>query len=179
MFPDEAKGLTYRPSDTGRANARRIARVIQNAIVGARRYVEMKDDTAAGDRTGTLDGVDHIYCLVPNTPDAKGRVYKDDQHFVLNTKGEAYGYLKSLLALKAFKTGHVTLRAIDHILTFTKMANVWCSFFFPIATGFESPVAASGLLMTLGKFKKLGANDALHNAADNDAWGHAQLLWRV
>ena len=169
MFPDEAKGLTYRPSDTGRANARRIAKAIQNAIAGARRYVEMKDDTAAGDRTGTIDGVDHIYCLVPNTPDAKGRVYKDDQHFALNTKGEAYGYLKSLLALKAFKAGHVTLRAIDHILTFTKMANVWGSFFFPIATGFESPVAASGLLMTLGKFKKLGANDALHDAADNDA----------
>ena len=54
------------------------------------------------------------------------------------------------------------MKALDNIHSFSKASNVWGSLFFTIATKFESPIAASGLLNTiLGQFER--GSEWMHN----------------
>jgi len=66
--------------------------------------------------------------------------------------GEALGYLQQFLgASRAMGTGGPAARSLLHrALGWSKAMSVSFSFFFPLATRFESPTAAVGALATLG-----------------------------
>lgn len=160
----------YDGAKNGRTNLRRIAGLISPKLgdkAFANKYTALQDDPKIPG-SGSFTGVQTVYCFVPNSEDAQGRVKVDDSHSKLTMLGakdsEAYGYMKKLCWIKAgvYNNRNSVIRALDNIHSFSKASNVWGSLFFTIATKFESPVAASGLLNTIiGQFER--GSDWMHN----------------
>ena len=163
-------GLKYDGVKNGRTNLREAARKIVEKL-GKRtfdsKYTALADDPKIPG-SGSFTGVEKVYCFIPNSEDAHGRVKMDDSHSKLTMLGardsEAYGYMKKLCWIKAgvYNNHSSVIRALDNIHSFSKASNVWGSLFFTIATKFESPIAASGLLNTLlGQFES--GSDWMHS----------------
>lgn len=164
-------GLGYDGAKNGRTNLRLVVKAVREKKLGKKvfsnKYIALEDDPKAPG-SGSFTGVERVYCFVPNSEDAQGRVKMDDSHSKLTELGakdsEAYGYMKKLCWIKAgvYNNRNSIIRALDNIHSFSKASNVWGSLFFTIATKFESPVAASGLLNTIiGQFES--GSDWMHN----------------
>lgn len=182
----EAVGLTYNGAESGRANCARIAKTIRQKLKHGS-YSEVVD-RRDGDQSGSIRGVERIFCLVPNATMKSGvgsadagvvGEGMDDQHWaptgiIGGVSGEAEGYLRTLLALRAVSMGSATMKVIDNILSWVKARNVMFSLFFDIATGLESPIAGAGGLQTLlGRFGEWGSvgrgiNDWMHEQAEQN-----------
>ena len=160
----------YDGAKNGRTNLRSIAGLISQKLgdkAFANKYTALQNDPKVPG-SGSFTGVQTVYCFIPNSEDAQGRVKMDDSHSKLTMLGakdsEAYGYMKKLCWIKAgvYNNRYSIIRALDNIHSFSKASNVWGSLFFTIATKFESPVAASGLLNTIiGQFES--GSDWMHN----------------
>ena len=82
--------------------------------------------------------------------------------------GEAAGYMKQLFGTLRSPSRMNAWRALDRIMAYSKAASVGLSTFFAIATRFESPVAACGLISTLGGYTQRTA-DVLRRLARTKA----------
>ena len=154
----EFNGLEYDPKLSGVKNAQRIYDQIRSVV---------KDEKNHGRNILHPAGVNefraHRYTeLDPNESDLDSingwMVAEDDDlgedSSALNalTKGEAMGYLRHLVqSSRVLGLGGAKTRATLHrALSWSKTMSVSFSFFFPIATKWESPVGAVGAMATLG-----------------------------
>lgn len=162
-------GYAYDGLVNGRTNLRRVVKKVETKLGKsfAGKYTALADDPKIPG-SGSFTGVEKVYCFIPNSEDAQGRVKMDDSHSKLTKLGardsEAYGYMKKLCWIKAgvYNNRWAIMKALDQIHSFSKASNVWGSLFFTIATKFESPIAASGLLNTiLGQFER--GSEWMHN----------------
>ena len=175
LFP--SLGIVYNSSISGRANCRAAYEKIDASGVFTRQYIKMTDDVESGEGSGSIAGVGHIRCFHPGKEYEAGKIKKDDANNFLAKGGEAYCYLKTLCGLRQWNVDSGSWwKAVDTINSFAKSMNVFGSFFFAIATGFESPIAATGLMQTvLGKLPGDKANEWMHELAEKNP-GFADLL---
>lgn len=171
LFYQKAFGLGsgYNSSQSGRDNLRRVVSEVKQRMKSdfSVKYARLEDDSNTPG-SGSLTGIQEIYCFVPEKRDANGVVVKDDANSILtkwpNKGSEAYGYMKKLCWIKAGvydRNSRGFVKTMEAIHGFAKSMNVWGSLFFTIATRFESPIAASGLLNTI-----LGQSDRMSE------WAH-------
>jgi len=139
-------GQVYDPARSGVDNARAMYEAIRQkhqiegkprkAQIGELGYTELPGDDSQ------LVSVDRWMVL-----DGSGEDYMN-----ATAGGEAMGYLKHYL--DAGKTlgigGAATRAAIQRALSYSKSLSVSFSFFFPMATRWESPMGAVGAMSTIG-----------------------------
>ena len=165
----DGKGAHYDESKSGRENAARLYDEItpglkgpghvQDVEKGVHRYVLTEVKVPAG--MSTFSGV----CAMkdPAGDDTKARLN-------LSCGGEAAGIVSQVFALAGFGRPDAKLSSgINRALSWSKSASVMASLFFPIATAFESPVAAVGFWPTV--FGLTGAtSDAARWMERNKGW---------
>ena len=136
----DVNGLKYDVTKTGIENAQAVYKTLHDAFsanngkVGGAEYGELKaEDIDAKSISGIL-------------------AQKDTNGNVMNALGGGYalGYAKQLMqASRHF--GSTAQRAIIHrALSYSKSLSVSFSFFFPLATKWESPIGAVGAMATMG-----------------------------
>lgn len=164
-------GYTYDEKLSGVKNAQKIYRLLETYVEGNRGY-----NNLAGNGDHTPDRKGHRY-----TPLNKAEsdlisvtdwLVQDDEQLgddssLLNgcVGGEAMGYLKHLVqSSRVLGFGGPKVRATLHrALSWSKSMSVSFSFFFPIATKWESPTGAVGAMATLGSNIKSVGNMMRNN----------------
>lgn len=140
-------GQVYDPAKSGVQNAKAVYEALRQAhqvegksakktAIGALGYTELPGDDSqlvSVDRWMVLDG-------------------NGDDFMNATCGGEAMGYLRHFLeAGKTLGFGGAKARAaIQRALSYSKSLSVSFSFFFPLATRWESPIGAVGALSTIG-----------------------------
>lgn len=161
-------GQVYDPAKSGVENAKTVYEAVRakfqikgkprKAQIGELGYTELGGDDSQ------LVSVDRWLVLDGNGED-----------FLNATAGgEAMGYLKHFLdAGKTLGFGGAQARAaIQRALSYSKSLSVSFSFFFPIATKWESPIGAVGAMATIGSnWKMVGAWMKEHPDAANKIRG--------
>lgn len=139
-------GQVYDPAKSGVENAKAVYEAIRqkNQIQGKPRKAQIGElgYTELGGDDSQLVSVDHWLVLDGNGED-----------FLNATAGgEAMGYLRHYIeAGKSLGFGGPKVRAaIQRALSYSKSLSVSFSFFFPIATRWESPMGAVGAMSTIG-----------------------------
>lgn len=176
--------VTYNGALSGRENCRRIASAALKRIQAseAGMYSQMTDYKDVPG-SGSLTGVESIYCINPTYTKADGTREMDDQHSTLTGAGggEAMCYMRTLCGLRyVTHNPQSKFKFLDQIMAWSKSLAVSGSLFFRVATGFESPVAASGFLQSVlggaaNVFATTGQgavqnalNEWMHDMADNN-----------
>ena len=159
-------GFTYDEKLSGVKNAQKIYRALETYVKDNKGY-----NNLAGNGDHTPDKKGHRYTPL-NKADSDllsvtDWLVQDDEHLggdssLLNgcAGGEAMGYLKHLVqSSRVLGFGGPKVRATLHrALSWSKSMSVSFSFFFPIATKWESPVGAVGAMATLGSNIKSAGN---------------------
>lgn len=139
-------GRVYDPARSGVQNAKEVYKAVREKhqvegkkakfAVGSLGYTELPGDDSA------LVSVDRWMVLDGNGEDFMNAT----------AGGEAMGYLKHFLdAGKVLGLGGAGVRAaIQRALSYSKSLSVSFSFFFPMATRWESPMGAVGAMSTIG-----------------------------
>ena len=80
--------------------------------------------------------------------------------FSVFTGGEAAGMMTQIMSVPGYGHPGAALSKANHFLSWSKSGSVMWSWFFPIATAFESPVAAVGMGQTLAGLTQVTAEAA-------------------
>lgn len=142
------KGLKYDPRLSGVENARSIYAALstkaKSGMINGRKF-----QTLSGDELQDHASIDGVLCQADDPSDeSKSKLAKLAGRNILTLDGgTALGYAKHFFQTTRVPNG-AKLAWMDHTLAWMKALNVSCSFFFPIATKWESPVAAVGTMAT-------------------------------
>lgn len=160
-------GQVYDPAKSGVQNAKALYEKVRQVHqiegkpkmkVGKLEYTELAGDDSS------LVSVDRWMVLDGNGEDFMNAT----------CGGEAMGYLRHFLdAGRALGFGGAKARAcIQRALSWSKSLSVGFSFFFPLATRWESPIGAVGMLSTIGSnWKRVGDWMKRHPDAANALQG--------
>lgn len=153
---DFDSSFVYNGLESGRENAARLYEMIAAANTETRQRETV--DVPPG-----LRAVREILVL-------KGAT-EADGYLVDKAGGIAKSVVKQVLAVPGFMTGDEGSAAIRRVLSWSKSMSVMWSMFFPIATAFESPTGAIGLLPTLMGYTQTGSKTARKLAASQGKIG--------
>ena len=146
-------GIAYDEASSGVANARRIYDLLKergatDQKTGLRTWRLRAGDSdhryiALNDKDLGLSAVSGILCMEDED------LGEGSSGLNALAQGEAAGYMKQF-AWSAKSLGFAGLRAgLHRVLSWSKSMSVSFSFFFPLATRFESPIGAVGAIPTL------------------------------
>jgi hypothetical protein len=161
-------GLSYDEAATGRENARRLYDQIVPQIQGS------------GSETGVIRGERRLLLTDVEIPDgmmtfeavaAMKDPAGDDTRARMNVfgGGEAANVVRQIFQVAGYGRPDARLAGMNRALSWSKSASVMASFFFPIATAFESPIAAVGTWPTLLGLTKSGS-DFARWMSENQGW---------
>lgn len=147
----ESNGTTYDSTKSGRDNARLIYDKIRQANKGASRgalinyvkdrngnYAENGAYTELGSEEIGLASVSGLLCMKDDPMDESKPLLD------VLSGGYAAGYMRQLLASTKTRSLANQSSFISHVLSWSKSLSVSMSFFFPLATKYESAWAAVG-----------------------------------
>ena len=143
--------VKYDPSESGVQNARRIFGLIASARSSSKKingvvYHELgPDDIDSG-------SIERVFCRADDDNDTgTSKLNKlSGNHPHLLDGGEAIGYAKHLFQTSRLMGGGARRQWLSRIMSWSKSLSVAYSFFFPIATKWESAVGAVGAMATIG-----------------------------
>ena len=136
----DANGLKYDETRSGVENARAVYKLVHDQFTASK-------GTIGGKSFGEIKG-EEMDCKSITGFLAQ----RDDKGEVLNKLGGGYalGYARHLLQASR-NLGSTAQRAVIHrSLAWSKALSVSFSFFFPLATKWESPIGAVGAMATIG-----------------------------
>lgn len=151
----ETNGLKYDVAETGVRNASRIYDEIMTT---------MKDGKISGRPFGTLSKEDIDVPSITSVT-ACTEVPEGESAISGIASGYALGYAKHLMQSTRALGRAWQRKCIHRAYSYSKSLSVSFSYFFPLATRFESPVGAIGALATLGG-NLPGGPDAIRKHAD-------------
>lgn len=155
----EVHGEAYDNTKSGRENAAELYKKIvpgkhtesgkQESNLGVRRYIFKQVKLPAK-------------CSVFARVSAAADRMDDDTKGTLTAwaGGEAASVMAQILAVPGYGHPGAALAGVNRTLSWSKSLSVMCSLFFPIATAFESPVAAVGFWPTVFGLTKGGSDAA-------------------
>jgi hypothetical protein len=164
-----ANTITYNESQTGRENAARLYDLIvpgkltttseQQSAHGVRRYVFT-------DKIVIPPGMETFEKIA-----AAANPVGDDTKAVMDVfgGGEAANIVRQTLAIPNFGNPGAQLHWLNSTLSWSKSISVMASLFFPIATAFESPWAATGFWPTVLGFSRSGSR-FMRSASEGDGF---------
>lgn len=137
--------LKYDAAKSGLENARDMYAIISSKLqagkgeLAGRQFQAMNPADLFGQRS-----VEGVLCVADDPSDEH-----TSRMNTLGLAGEALGYAKHFFMADRMP-GNAKLQLLDRVMAWSKSMSVMCSAFFPIATKWESPVAAVGALATIG-----------------------------
>jgi hypothetical protein len=147
----ETNGVAYDIKASGVANARRIFSLVSEARAASKkikgvRYSELgTDDIDSG-------SIERVLCREDDDNDTgTSEINKlAGNHPHLFDGGEAIGYARQLFQTSRVLGGGARRQWLNRIMSWSKSLSVAYSFFFPIATKWESAIGAVGAMASLG-----------------------------
>lgn len=154
---DEFKDAStrYDPTQSGVANARRIYEKISalHAHDGTLFRGDRKRKYRTMDQSDMdVDSIEQILVCTQedDNPDVSAVNKWGTSKGMLAADGsEAYGYLRHLFQTGRIMSRHAAMQGLQHVMSWSKSMSVAFSWFFQVATKWESPTAALGFPATL------------------------------
>ena len=175
MWWADVHGETYDMSKSGRENARALYRKLVPGKLSA--TGEQGQDMGHVRWPFSDVKVPAGVTAFARVAAAANRAGDDTQSFMSSVAGgEAAAFMTQIMSIPGLGNAQTQTGWLNKILSWSKSTSVMWSFFFPIATAFESPWAAVGAKQTLAGLTKLTADAARKAGIDEGAPYMADIL---
>lgn len=147
----DRNGITYDVKSSGVANARRIFALLSEARADSKKIKGVKYAELGADEIDS-GSIERVLCREDDENDTGASEINKiaGNHPHLFDGGEAIGYAKQLFQSSRVLGGGARRQWMNRVMSWSKSLSVAYSFFFPIATKWESATGAVGALATLG-----------------------------